>query len=418
MAGPFLRGLDQATLRRNADWLAIMVAASLPWSTSTTGVLIALWLVALLPTLDLGSVRRELLSAAGGLPVLLALAGLLGMLWADVSLAERLAGFKSFVRFLTIPLLLAHFRRSERGLWVLGAFGISCTVLLAASLVSLSIVPPEQLRWGVPVKNYIVQSIEFTICAFVALHVALLAGREGRHGVAAILLALALLFLLDIFFVVTGRTALVVVAVLLVLFGIRQFGWKGAIGALVAGGVLAALLWATSPYLRGRVSAVWEEVERYRVEQQDTSAGYRLEFWKKSVEIIRQAPLIGHGTGTITEQFRRLAVGQTGMAATVTSNPHNQTFAVGIQLGLIGIGLLYSMWLAHLLLFRSSGTVGWIGLVLVSQNIIGSMFNTHLFDFTEGWIYVFLVGVAGGLARQQAETPQADASPPRPARLD
>jgi len=35
--------------------------------------------------------------------------------------------------------------------------------------------------------------------------------------------------------------------------------------------------------------------------------------------------------------------------------------------------------------------------MVVIQNIIGSLFNSHLFDFTEGWIYVFGVGIAGGM---------------------
>ena len=56
------------------------------------------------------------------------------------------------------------------------------------------------------------------------------------------------------------------------------------------------------------------------------------------------------------------------------------------------------MWLAHLLLFRGSGFVEWIGLVIVVQNIVGSFFNSHLFDFLQGWVYVIGVGVAGGAA--------------------
>jgi O-antigen ligase len=346
-------------------------------------------------------VRRELLSPAGGFPVLLAIAGLVGMAWADVDLAARFGGFKSFLRLLTIPLLLAQFRRSDKGMWVLASFAFSCALLLAASFVSLLILSPEEAEWGVPVKSYIVQSIEFAICAFVAFHLALEAGRAGRPGLAVGVFLLGMLFLLNIIFVATGRTALVVAAVLLVLFAIRHFGWRGALATLLAGCAVATVLWSSSPYLRGRVGAVLDEVERYRTERVETSAGFRLEFWKKSVEIIARAPLIGHGTGSIREQFRQLAVGQTGMAATVTPNPHNQTLTVGIQLGLLGIALLYAMWIAHLGLFRGGGTIGWIGLVIVVQNIIGSMFNTHLFDFTEGWIYVFLVGVAGGLARRE-----------------
>jgi hypothetical protein len=35
-----------------ADWAVVAVAVSLPWSTSTTAVLIVLWLLLLLPTFD------------------------------------------------------------------------------------------------------------------------------------------------------------------------------------------------------------------------------------------------------------------------------------------------------------------------------------------------------------------------------
>ena len=53
--------------------------------------------------------------------------------------------------------------------------------------------------------------------------------------------------------------------------------------------------------------------------------------------------------------------------------------------------------LSHLLLFRGDGLVNWIGLLVVVQNIFTSLFNSHIFDFHEGWMYVLGVGVAGGM---------------------
>jgi O-antigen ligase len=38
-----------------------------------------------------------------------------------------------------------------------------------------------------------------------------------------------------------------------------------------------------------------------------------------------------------------------------------------------------------------------IGSLVVVQNILGSLFNSHLFDVHEGWIYVLGVGVLGGM---------------------
>jgi len=71
----------------------------------------------------------------------------------------------------------------------------------------------------------------------------------------------------------------------------------------------------------------------------------------------------------------------------------------------VGAALLVALWVAHLLLFRGEGYAAWIGLIVVVQSIIGSLFNSHLFDFTQGWIYVFGVGVAGGMVLRQRATP-------------
>jgi hypothetical protein len=90
------------------------------------------------------------------------------------------------------------------------------------------------------------------------------------------------------------------------------------------------------------------------------------------------------------------------MAAEIAANPHNQTLAVGIQIGLVGIAVLVAMWFAHLSLFRSGSFAAWVGLVVVSQNIIGSLFNSHLFDFTHGWLYVVGVGIAGGTVLKES----------------
>ena len=81
---------DRTRLAPIADGLAVAVAVSLPWSTSATSILIVLWLIAVLPTLDVASVRREGMTPAGGLPVLLWALGALGILWADASWGELL----------------------------------------------------------------------------------------------------------------------------------------------------------------------------------------------------------------------------------------------------------------------------------------------------------------------------------------
>jgi hypothetical protein len=135
--------------------------------------------------------------------------------------------------------------------------------------------------------------------------------------------------------------------------------------------------------------------------------GLRLEYWRKSLLFFAASPVVGNGTGSTLGLFEKAAVGRSGRDATawVIGNPHNQTLAVAVQWGVAGIVVLYAMWFAHLRLFRGGGLVAWIGLLVVVQNIFTSIFNSHIFDFHEGWMYVLGVGVAGGImlaARQRS----------------
>ena len=50
------------------------------------------------------------------------------------------------------------------------------------------------------------------------------------------------------------------------------------------------------------------------------------------------------------------------------------------------------------------GLVAWIGLMVVLQNVFSSLFNSHLFDFTHGWVYVVGFGIAGGAVLKQTAT--------------
>jgi O-antigen ligase len=220
-------------------------------------------------------------------------------------------------------------------------------------------------------------------------------------------MALALLFIANIVYVNTSRTTLAIIPVLLVLFGWRRGSWRGLAGCIIAGLVVIAVIWATSPYVRMRVTSLAGEIAES--DARETSAGSRLGFWKNSLLVLREAPIFGHGTGMIVETFRRHSELNAGPPA---SNPHNQIFTVGIQLGAVGIAVLIAMWAAHWWLFVRPGLAAWTGLMAVTQNIVGSMFNSHLMDFTQTWIYVFAVGVFGGIVvRQQRTLKPADPAP-------
>lgn len=389
-------------MARLADGLAAAAAMALPWSSSAFNILIVLWLLAVVPTLRAADLRRELATAAGLLPVALVLFA--ALTWSAVSWPERLGGLDSFLKLLLIPILFAQFRRSGRGHWVLGGFLASCTLLLTLSCLSLlwPHVIPSGENTGVPVKNAATQSTAFVLCAFALIYLAVSLQR-ARPAIAVALAALAAVFLINVYAVTRAGMPPVVqlliassVAALLLLLAGKTLNRRAMFVLLGTAASVCVVAWIASPPLRAGIAAAWTSVQP-DPGNETNPLGSRPEFWKKSVRFIGDAPLLGHGTGSVHPLFAGAKVGTVGHAAAVTLNPHQQTLAVGIQLGGTGIVLLWAMWLTHLALFRGGGLAAFLGLIVVTQNIVGSLVESALFDFTLGWIYVFGAGIAGGM---------------------
>lgn len=405
-----------AAWHETVDIFAVLTAASLPWSTSLAGIFNALMLLCMVPFLDVRAFLQSLKRPICAAPIALVVLALAGTLWSDASWGARLYAVNPTVKLLVLPVLLYHFERSRRGHWVIVAFLVSCALLSVMSWLvafypnlALKTDPPER---GIFVKNYIDQSQEFAICAVALAYPVVTLLREKRYWLAGLLTALALSFFVNMAFVVVSRTALVTIPILFGVFALVHL--KGRSIAIVAAALLAGavLAWQASPHLRQTAERFARDYSGYVERGEPTSMGMRLEFWRKSLGFFAEAPIFGHGTGSTRGLFERVATprGQYQASAEVIGNPHNQTLNVAVQWGAIGIAVLYAIWILHLLLFRGEGLADWIGLLVVVQNVFTSLFNSHLFDFHEGWMYVIGVGVAGGMVirARQAEANAGD----------
>ena len=384
----------------NVDLLAVLIAILLPWSTSGAAIAVVLWVIALIPTFNIQAFSRSLRRPAYALPIAIVALALVATLWCQATWGVRLHAITPTVKLLVLPLLLYHFERSTRGLWVFNAFLISCALMMAVSWIvafdPLLVLKPEIRSYGIFVKNYIDQSQEFALCAVVLAYPIVALWRAGRPWPVVGLAALSASFLVNMAFVTVSRTALVTMPIMLAVFAMIHLRWRTSF--LVFSGVilLAGTMWLASPHLQRTTATFITDYQLYKEKDEATSIGIRLEFWRKSLIFFADAPVFGNGTGSSRDLFEQAAIGKEGAAAEVLGNPHNQTLNVAIQWGMIGIVLLYAMWFLHLLLFRGHGLMAWIGSMVVVQNIFTSLFNSHLFDFHEGWMYVLGVGVAGG----------------------
>jgi O-antigen ligase len=405
---------DPVAWAKTADIFAVLIALSLPWSTSLVGIFAVLWLVTVVPTLDIKAFLESLKRPICALPLALVALALVGTLWSDAPWGARLYGLSPTSKLLVLPVLFYHFQRSARGMWVFAAFLISCTLLMAMSWIvafdpRLALKSGAGAEYGVPVKNYIDQSQEFALCAVALAFPVVTLLRAKRILLALLLVAISLSFVVNMTFVTVSRTALVTMPILLAVFALLHLKWRTNLVILGVAIVVAVLAWAASPQLQWKIVTFQRDYTLYVEHNQATSVGLRLEFWRKSLQFFAEAPVIGHGTGSTRGLFEQAATGPKLLAGSeVIGNPHNQTLNVAVQWGVVGIAVLYAMWWFHLLLFRGEGLVAWIGLLVVAQNIFTSLFNSHLFDFHEGWMYVMGVGVAGGMMLKKNP---AEASP-------
>lgn len=413
--GPNLT-LAQAARRKGTENFAIIAAAVLPWSTSIAGIFALAFLLAFLTTAKWPAFFRSLKHPASMAALAVCLVALLGLLWAtDIPWSERLRGLTPIGKFLGIPLLIYYFGHSARRRYIFFAFAASCTVLMLYSWIVL-VFPALAIHYksdqpGIPVKNYIDQSQGFAFCVFALAAIAIEAYRKQQRAVAITAATIAAALAANLVFVNVARTALVYSPVIAAMFAYRYLSGKHFWIALVTLVLAVAGLWAVSPNLQQKTSAVFAEYKVRMTDRGPSSVGERLEYWNKSIRFIEAAPVLGHGTGSTKTLFQRDAVGKTGLSALVTGNPHNQTLLFAIQWGLVGCLALFAMWMTHLWIFRGGGLVAWIGLVGVVQNILSSLFNSHLSDFYQGWLYVLVVGIAASALHGAADTDKASPTP-------
>jgi O-antigen ligase len=388
---------------------AVALGVSLPFAVSVDGVLLGLtvacWLVADRYRERFAQLRHHPVALmALGFVALLAV----GLAYGEHSRDDALLYFGKYADLALLGLFVTLFgdpawrRRAMLAL----AVGIAVLVWLSY-LVKLGVVPPNPWIRGTPAYP-VVFKLSLThgiLVAFGAFLFAVL-GMQARGPVRTVWFALAAAAVVNVLFIVPGRTGYVVLAVLALYLG---YAWRRLAGlALFAlgGAALVAVGLATSSTLQNRLAETAQQVREWQpgVAAQ-TAVGYRLEFYYNTLAIIRDRPLAGVGTGGFPRAYEKQIAG-TAMAP--SRNPHNEYLHLTAQLGIAGlVAALALFWVPWRLARRLPGPHERLlarGLVLTIA--VGSLFNSLLLDHTEGLLFAWGLGVLfGGL--ESEPTPSA-----------
>lgn len=337
--------------------LLLLLAFCLPLSTSVlsvVGLLIALfWLVE-------GGFRAKLSEIVSN-PVSLAVMGYLlllpvGLLWTD-DLSSGLAVIEQHWKLMLMPVFLTIISKERRG-WYLVAFIAGMTVAMAMTylawfgLLEYSDVNQQHLTKKV---FHVVYNPMLAMAIYLLLH-EVFWGNLTR-GKRMVVLVLAGTMTFDMF-ITEGRAGQLVFFVLAAVLLVQLFRKNLFKAVLCVVLVLPAVFYTSyrlSPTFQYRVQQVVEEIALYKKDA-NTSVGLRLLYWQNSLEIIRQAPFLGVGTGDFTDAYAVVNSEKSpGMPA--TDNPHNQYILILCQFGVLGLLVLLLVFFVQLYqsLDRSDG---------------------------------------------------------------
>lgn len=380
-----------------ARWSAIALGFSVIVSTALNGFLMALLLLAWFASggwqEKRSLVKRNPVAIAA---LVLLVLGTAGALWSQGTPEDIALFTNKYSKLLLIPILVTVLLEPEdrrRGL-VAMTTGLLLSLVLSYGLW-LDLLPPVWPLTGTAdnptaLKNYISHSV------FMALGVLLFAlyasqtGSSVRRWVWAVL---ALLAAINVLFMVHGRTGYLVLAAICIVSLVQVMRWRGLVlgAALVTASFVAAFV--LSPGFKDRVTLAVDQASTWNPDVASrSSVGLRLESYQTTLNIVREHPFLGVGTGGFPTAYAERVK---STERNTTRNPHNQYLLTAAELGVVGLAALLFFFFQHA---RASSRLlemrdRLLARGLLTLMVVGSVFNSFLLDHNEGVFFCWLTGL-------------------------
>lgn len=206
-----------------------------------------------------------------------------------------------------------------------------------------------------------------------------------RSLVKIFLLIVAIYFLI-IIVLLSSRAGLLSLALVLIFFSILLFAkkknWITGTVFLITSFLMLYLGLQFFPYASTRISSAAKTLSEGSVKQKEEagSTADRLMVWKSGLEIIREHPVFGIGTGDVKDELmRKYQKNDIRSAFEQKLNAHNQYIQTSISLGMAGLLVLATMlFLPIFAALREEHYVYIIFLLIFALNIVfESMFENQ-----------------------------------------
>jgi O-antigen ligase len=317
----------------------------------------------------------------------------IGMLYGSTPLSQAFEFWTKYLKLLVVPIIIALAPNEKlKRLAINLALGAVTLSVLVSYIRYLGFLPPysDPNQAYIGFQNRITFGLYTSVASYVFAYRAIKL-KEPRWRIFYSILFF--IFAYNTLAINNGRTGYVIFFALTALFIFRNIPARLKLASLGIALIAIAATLLTSPVSRDRLERSVSNVETLQTNKPvaDSSIVIRWQFFKNSLSIIQDAPLIGHGTGSFENQYEKRI---SGSAQVGSSNPHNDYLLIASQLGFIGLTLEF------LLIASIAFSIGAIKnedkeviYALIISFILYSGLNSTLLDAGEGRYFLILFSI-------------------------
>ena len=322
------------------NYLFIALAFVLPISTAGVSIISVLILIFWLAERDFSRKFEQIKSSPVAISILaFLLLHFLGFLWLD---AESINPFKSFL-LLLVPIILTSVKK-EYVPKIFGSFIAAMTISeilvyknILLNYEKLSTIDPSDFM---PFLSHITYNpfLAFAISVLIIIGVNQKTDSKYKYIVWFFVSSMIINM-----FLTGGRAGQIALLVCLSILIVYYFRNKKIImlssGSLMP--IVLLFMYFINPIFQNRLNQAVGDVTTFD-QNRNTSVGERLQWTINSVELIKEKPLIGHGTGSFEKNYERIHNKLTPNFI-MAANPHNNYILVLVQFGIVGLLVFLSI---------------------------------------------------------------------------
>ena len=331
----------------------------------------------------------------------------LSVMWSVADAATAWSWVSKYKKLLLIPLAAPFFcQRKHKLLFLKGLFaslmlGLSISYLNLFGLTSIGNCP----SLGCTTHSYI--TLGMLNCLLFIMSAVLFYVAKARPQ-RIFFLGVAIAAAVNVAWVLPSRTGQLLLLALIVSLPAavwivdKHVGWQKLNFALF--GALGVVLIFFAAVFLNQGSRLGDSLQKISMHKQESftsadsavSVDVRFEFYRKTLGLISERPLLGWGAGGHEPELKRLSEqGVTANERYIFANPHNEYLTWAVQTGLLGLACflfwLFTVWRHAFKIEDPAHKLIMLGWLLIFT--LGNFLNSFLLDFSEGYMTVLLIAV-------------------------